>query len=297
MAGGIAIQLYLNYTPEWIFSRAIIIPSIHGSIHIQNCTFTDNIGYSGSSISITSFEIGHFYSPMLSRFYFIIANVTVYKDRVTDSVDRDEAVVSLYSVRNITFSDCTFKNNSVLSLRAEKSNVYFGGTIKFFSNLGLNGGALALLESFILPKANTIMYFYNNHAVKRGGAIYIHDEGLSFERTPCFLQLLPEVYRTEISTMAYFENNTAGEAGSVLYGSNLDLCTSIYNPDIDAYHKLISWHDILLDYTAQNGPSVIASDPIGVCFCDNDEPVCNNKLLSREVFPGDSFVISAVIVG
>ena len=138
---------------------------------------------------------------------------------------------------------------------------------------------------------------HNNHAVKRGGAIYIHDERLSFERTPCFLQLLPEVYRTEISTMAYFENNTAGEAGSVLYGSNLDLCTSIYNPDIDAYHKLISWHDILLDYTAQSGPSVIASDPIGVCFCDNDEPVCNNKSLSREVFPGDSFVISAVIVG
>ena len=294
--GGLAVQTHFIYTPEWIFSQ-VVIPSIHGSIRIQDCRFTDNKGLSGSSISITSFEVGHLYFPTLSRVHYIIANVTVYEDRVVDSFKREGAVVSIYSVRNITFLNCTFKNNNALSLRAKNSNVYFGGTMNFINNSGLNGGALALLNSFILPKSKTVMHFYNNHAVKRGGAIYIQDEGIYFKHTPCFLQVLPEVYTTEISTMAYFENNTAGEAGSVLYGSNLDSCTSIYNPDIRTYHTVISVHDSLLDYTAQTGPSVIASDPIGVCLCNNGEPECRNKSLYIEAFPGDSFVISAVIVG
>ena len=111
--------------------------------------------------------------------------------------------MSIYSVRNITFLNCTFKNNNAISLQAKNSNVYFGGTMNFINNSGLNGGALALLNSFILPKSKTVMHFYNNYAVKRGGAIYIQDEGIYLKHTPCFLQVLPEVYTTEISTMAY----------------------------------------------------------------------------------------------
>ena len=71
---------------------------------------------------------------------------------------------------------------------------------------------------YILPY--THVQITNNHA-KRGGGIYVKDED-TLTTTPCFFQLMNS--SSHINTVVTLENNTADEAGSAVYGGNIDKC-------------------------------------------------------------------------
>ena len=63
------------------------------------------------------------------------------------------------------------------------------------------------------------MLFINNTAVFTGGAIYVETPTI----TACFYSIFPNCDDIE-SIHLYFEGNYAGDAGSVLYGGNIDTC-------------------------------------------------------------------------
>ena len=296
-----------------------IVSKIQDYINIQNCNFTNNTG-KASSLLIGIFDESFYYFPTPFQVNVLLENVSFHNDQTLfprsttfeENATRipfgqfsdipelqraapDESVVHVYNAQNVTFSNCKFSDHQMTPIVALNSKIYFSGSLTFINNTGLNGGAIALYASFLLPKPHTRMYFYNNHAYATGGALYVKQLEVprGFFDAKCFLQ--PVIYNYSINTdiVAYFVNNTADVAGDVLYGGYQSEC----NVNVDYENKLSVFQHVNLNYTMQTGLSIIASDPIGVCICDSGRPNCNRTLLDRKVFPGDSFNISVAVVG
>ena len=210
----------------------------------------------------------------------------------------NEAVLLVSNIKSFTIINCTFYENDVTPLVAYDSNVYFIGTVEFSNNFDLimNGGAIALTESFMLLTSKTRLQFYSNHAEKRGGAIFVQ-RGTSISLpNGCFLQpiILPGSAIIDFEMMIEFVNNTAGVAGSMLHGGYIDYCVPRDYVNQEYAYKVFHF---LLNYTEQNDQSVIASDPLGVCFCEHGKRNCKTESVTREVYAGDTFEVPAVVVG
>ena len=297
MYGGLEIYIYL-YDPVEGHTN---LPAAKGTIKLQNCTFRNNSGYLGSSVLLSTIDASLFYSPIHSEVTIYLENVLFMHDckpatnyDLSKSKIKFIAVVLIDNVQNVTFSNCHFHNNNATGLLAQNSKIYFNANITFFNNSGWNGGALALYQSYILPWNNVNIYFYNNHAKNRGGALFIQQWGVGFVGNLCFIQtLMPSGSETNIHF--FFEDNTAEVAGHVLYGGHIDQC-GIYT-GLENFKPSGEVFDHFFDYTAQTGISVLSSDPIGVCLCDNGIPNCKSKNHTIRVFPGETFKVEAVVVG
>ena len=280
--------LFIHVPRSGILKGIINLSEIRDHIKIQNCVFTNNSGNTPpSSLFIT-------YSSTSFHINVLLENVSFHNDQrlSQQKIRTNDFVIYIYGAQNVTFSNCKFSNHQMTPIVAQNSKIYFSGSLTFINNTGWNGGAIALYASFLLPKPHTKMYFYNNYASTTGGALYVKELELppGFINAKCFLQ--PEIYNYS-DTDIYFVNNTAELAGDVLYGGNQNNC--IVNADYD--NKLLIFQYVNFNYTMQTGLSIIASDPIGVCICDSGRPNCNKTLLVKKVFPGDSFTISAAVIG
>ena len=149
-------------------------------------------------------------------------------------------MVAVEKVRDIKIINCIFVVNKQTALRAFDSTLYFGGHVIFSENCGTFGGAMILLSGsamYLMPHTHT--QIMNNHA-KRGGGIYVEDDN-TVTITPCFFQLLDLQYPQD--TKITLENNTADEAGSAVYGGEIDRClvylNQMYNR-IDSIFTIIS---------------------------------------------------------
>ena len=213
--------------------------------------------------------------------------------------------ILISNVQNATFNECEFLNNQQGAMSIEGSILHFQKTTLFQGNTGYVGGAIALQNSYVFFKPNSILTFINNSAFL-GGAIYVEQEPI--EGAYCFFQVEKpkDVPITEISTHMVLEGNRAITAGDVLFGGLVDYCLqSFFNDYFLNGSQIVSYmqngaaiFDQAFDYTSQRGLSVIASQPVVVCFCNSSQlPECGMQTLGREIFPGESFNVSAVVVG
>ena len=124
---------------------------------------------------------------------------------------------------------------------------------------------------------------------------------------PCFFQVLTEGLEenTAVSNIhVEFINNTAGTAGSSLYGGYLNDCQGLGLPvrGYETFKKIFHYK------SSHSDLSVISSDPVGVCFCfgtDSLMPYCcidsnckkSISMYNVKVYPGETFFIPAVLVG
>ena len=178
----------------------------------------------------------------------------------------------------------------------------FSRTINFTNNAATHGGGVYLgLKSTVSTLPNTIAYWENNHAYV-GGAIYIEDASpLSYCRSvtafvpkeECFFQL-PGQNLSNVKLI--FKNNSAGVAGSVLYGGVIDHCKLTHGLDSHSSGEVFDMlvHNKDSDY---NTTSNISSDPLQVCWCENNLPNCSQRYVPPTVYPGETFQVSVVAVG
>ena len=172
-------------------------------------------------------------------------------------------------------------------------------------NEGYDGGALTLSDGSTihleaLSEANSSITFTRNHAYHYGGAIYnvdkyTEDYEPAAEISYCFC----EIFSTDIMpdfVLSYyminyiktaidikFCNNTAGVAGTAIYGGWVDLCYFrindhvIFNYDYEYGISQASIFDSLFHFHQSTQQlSVIASNPTRVCLCTNMSiPDCN----------------------
>ena len=194
---------------------------------------------------------------------------------------------------------------------SENNALIFNGTVKFTNNacrIGGGGLYMGLKSTFsILP--NTSVYWENNHA-SLGGAIYVKDASpISYctsvaqyvPKEECFFQLPDQNLSSGIDVQLVFTNNSADDAGSVLYGGAIDNGKLIEFNDLES-HNSGEVFDMLVHKCDTNSTSNISSDPLQICPCENNLPDCGKWQsgyynFPHTVHPGETFHVSVVAVG
>ena len=203
------------------------------------------------------------------------------------------------------FTNCKFIDNKATAIRAFQTDVIFQGNNTFDNNVGNFGTGVSLFtNSYMYLKPHTKLLFANNHAHTVGGAIFtdltLEIPGMAL---PCFFQVLTEGVDDALSTIEVdLVNNTAGVAGSSLYGGYIDSCQAFNTNQLPAYRGgtgLATFKQIF--HYNKSDPSVVSSDPVGVCFCsvgtNSLKPDCQNKRFQVTVYPGELFHLPVVLVG
>ena len=168
------------------------------------------------------------------------------------------------------------------------------------------GGMYIGLKSTFSILPNTTVYWENNHA-SLGGAIYVADASPKsyctllasyIQQQECFFQLPGQNLSNSTDVQLVFKNNFADAAGSVLYGGAIDNCKLTH--DLDSYSSGKVFNMIVhIEDTDYNTTSSISSNPLHICYCENNLPDCSTSVyeVPRTVYPGETFQVSVVAVG
>ena len=269
---------------------------------LTNCDIRNNTAgiYGASSILIRS-------THSSSSQNIVLTNVSICCQG--DVLLEPFALTSVFAVTNmdvIHFNNCSFYNNNQTALVALASNVHFHGTVLFANNQGLEGGALALYQSSIHLHNNTLLVFRDNRAGWHGGGIFIAQRSSLLMPYPCFFQLSTTDFTpiNSLNIQILMESNAA-PAGSAIYGGSVDLCwsQSVLLDDkgmvltypggeriFDTIFKIIP--------SKANDTSVISSDGLDVCFCENNLPQCDIRVKNATpTYPGAKVGASLTVVG
>ena len=257
-------------------------------VELWNCTFEENTRPPHMySIKLSTFNVNNIINPATSALRIIFRNVTFMNTPIL-----------VLTLSNVTFINSTFCDSSTYtSLSAISSEVQFQGNIVFKNNTGYDGGALALFGgSRMLLMPQTVVLFIGNHAIHAGGALMVYDESLRFIDY-CFY--CSNSYHEIKDTTLIFENNTAEYAGDAIFGGSIQHCLQqVFQVAHNVRWFLLEQKfSFLLFDIRQEGPSVISSQPYRSCLCENDFPNCSKAELTIHLYPGDTFVVSAVVVG
>ena len=233
----------------------------------------------------------------------------------------------LYSAQSKVSGCAHFKNNcahrSGGGIYATRSDLYISQYITFVENSAQNGGGLLLDDdSKLYLQPNTSINFTNNFAQQKGGAIkVVKDNALShcveescefLIESDCFFQIQTEQqydFRTNVTEITelqdirmYFQNNTAIEAGAMLYGGSVDSCSLslIYLQLVNNFNVYTCPNSgAVFDYiTSVNGPSQdISSDPLYICSCEGGKPDCKKPSITRSIYPGGMIEVPIIAYG
>ena len=212
--------------------------------------------------------------------------------------------IVIIAFENSTFINCSFLDNQTPSLLAYESRLYFEGTNIFESNTAVLGGAIYLeRNSFILLRPNTMMLFRNNVASLKGGAIYIAgDNSVNFFYN-CPIQIYDPLLTqpSKLGIVMKFVNNTALGSGDALFGGQIDRCLSISTSGFLSHYNIVEGSIIFDNITnfSEQPPSdsLISSDALQICLCDQNKPNCNKKSHTINHYPGELFQISVIALG
>ena len=103
----------------------------------------------------------------------------------------------------------------------------------------------------------------------------------------------------------YFYNNTALEAGALLYGGSIDSCSvSLINQEVVSYVDYIARYscpksgEVFDNITTVDDQSQdISSDPLYICSCEGGVPDCDSSSITRSVYPGSTMQIPIIAYG
>ena len=273
IGGGVIIDLYKGYI------------NVAYQIIIKNCSFQRNQRQVGSGLLVVNF----FFSSTLEL--FIQDTNFTNNSRLPDQGEahhKNLNVVAFFTLKTVKIINCMFVMNQQTALQAFDSTLYFGGHVIFSGNNGTLGGAMILQGGsifYLMP--HTHIEITNNHAI-RGGGIYVVDQ-VAVLVFPCFFQLVNLQYPySHIDAIVTLENNTVDEAGSALYGGDIDSCfLYISNQSVvlnsTVFSVIFKIIDILLPV------SQVSSNPVAVHQCNH-----KNRL---KVYPGQMFKLPVVVYG
>ena len=244
----------------------------------------------------------------------IFAFNSVVLCRGTVSFRQNYAVTggAIYIKRSaLTFQESvTFDHNGARSggggTYALQSNVTTSGRASFVNNTAEAGGAMAFEgdEAQWVFHSPTTIDFYHNQAIVGGGVYFVDSNALyvaqcqnsSVEDIVCFFKVEGEDSAANIDVQLNFVNNSAIDAGSVLYGGALQLCKVQANGAI--FTDSLQFFRNISTFQPNDDKSYISSQPLKVCFCENGEPRCSGER-SRviRVYRGQWFNVSLITVG
>ena len=323
-----------NTGPMWIWSFGkssmvefhgtnIITNSARSALHLKHC----NVTFYGNTTFLhnrSRYHGGAIYAE----------NVEInFQGSVLFLENRGEYGGALMLYQNVSvvigqFAEVSFVRNhaqesgGAVYARDSKIIISTEQRLSFVENEGYNGGALTLDGgSIIYLEANSIIKFVRNHAYNCGGGIYCVDDYHEdyTDLSKCFYGILGTDVWAEYATMTLidifdymkmvhftieFYNNTAGFAGTAVYGGWIDLCKFHFNYQmilnlLSSPISLASVVDNLFHFHQPTQQlSLISSNPTRVCLCTNMSiPDCSITEYTITAYPGETLTIPAVAVG
>ena len=275
----------------------------HELIIDKSTLFKNSFALQLANLSTAIVKDSKIYKNMLGV-KVINCNITLKETEIAESNGQGIVLHSIdpeishgFSYHNkVIFQNCVFTANRGSAILAYWSSFELAGENIFSSNTAVRGGGLALYFSKVNFGSLSKTTFTNNTAKKYGGAIFISSmqtripailtDTFSKGYRQCFYAV-PEVGRyPEI----IFNDNNAVLGGMDIFGPvGLDRYPcNIINSSYFRFNKSIS-------STLQ-----VTSNPLRVCFCDNNVQQCKNKtylMLNETRYPGERFSISVVLVG
>ena len=225
------------------------------------------------------------------------------------SFENNRSPLYLYNFR-VELIDCRFVGNQGTPIYLYKSILMVSGTLSFVNNTAYQGGAMAFYRKSYMSvslEKNTQILFTNNHAENVGGAIFAEETEFLAK---CFLQLATHKcsdFKKYRLLSLIFINNTAHKGGDAIYGGSLYHCSAgdctggkqfhLYQI-LGAYIFIINyWNLAQYDTGHHSNLSLVSSKPSRVCLCEDGEPDCLTVFKNDTHYPGETFSISAVVVG
>ena len=274
---------------------------------ISDCAFLDNdqIGLR-SYFFIPSLKIRNvtFHGQVTAMFIFLNADSTIENITVTSS-SSSAIVINCNSLASITLSDLKIHNNQGTGIAITNCHkIIFRGNNTIANNTAsLDGGGMAIYGKgpFVIAPHATVL-FSNNTAGRSGGGVYVKEKS-----SKLLLNLHSQCTIQETSAnRIYFELNKAVVAGDDFYGGKFFYCmnnkhnyyTPKRNNTVIALPENVpkSWNQ---PSSRSSKPfSVISSDPIAVCLCENDTVYCSKmSTINKQMYSGESFNVSIAVVG
>ena len=222
--------------------------------------------------------------------------------------------ISLYQSILKIKRHCYISHNSATQgggIHAHSSyiTVYQPAVLRLNDNSAKYGGAMCLevnprlylLKHFQYPSDDKLVFFTNNSA-SYGGAIFVADKtnlDACLSNRDCFIQVLTDAPKIDLESHVniVFNENTASDGGSSLFGGLLDRCIPSAFAEIsrtlrEGYNGLT-----YLTNVSNLALNSTASLPIQVCFCTSDgQPDCSYQPLPIRVTKGMTFKVSLVAI-
>ena len=269
-------------------------------VSIKNVHLSGNIGFLGIGISLFGQSSG-----IGAPISYVMENVSIQNSFYNPSANPYNnftgSALLLYSVYNVTISGLSVKNNDASGALVLNSAIVVTGKDNYFvNNTGYKGGGIGFFgNSFLILFYPAVISFVDNHATKTGGAIFV--DLTSQIQNYCVLQVtLDPDNNVNDDHGIRFINNTAIVSGSLLYGGNIDYCILLPNSWISNFVPSGSaLFNMTFQYSSPNDSnvSVIASDAVRACFCNQLQPDCSLDAITINAYPGEIINIPAITVG
>ena len=233
-----------------------------------------------------------------------------------------------FLLTSVNIDHCNFTSSEVSGIN---SSVALNGLVVFSNNYDtVNGGALYVFSTMLSVQEFSQVIFQNNSAVHggsifvdyyselvlvsscnasfinntaliTGGAIYVQAALQELSPPSCFFKVLSnggQYFGSALGVQLYFEDNLEGEAGSVLYGGDIDNCVmdcSTFPPPFSDHCNGGAVFDAIFINGGNNAYPMISSDPTSVCSCN--ELCASSTLKDLEIYPGQVIEIPFTTVG
>ena len=285
----------------------IIVPNqITASVmvHIENSTLSSNLMLSSVDTAISAKHI----SATINNTLFGATGCSGGIGAFYASLKLSNCTfnrTNLYASQSYAeIEDSTFENSLFSANDLFYTHLLLKGNVSYVNNKAIvHGGAQYLYNSDLTVRAPANIMFVNNVA-RYGGAINVYTKGNDGN---CIFHLIdPNGTLESPGIHLYFEGNMADEAGSVLFGGDIDLCfynctsTPKYAGCVHVPNGYMVTVVKKLGTYSNNGNKslMISSEPRSVCGCTNNLIDCNGMPGPiKTVFPGQIIYIPVITVG
>ena len=200
-----------------------------------------------------------------------------------------------------TIANSSISDNNITGITiVERMILHFKGRNVIRNNSNTDGGGIVLPNiAHILVEGELVLY--NNTADKYGGAILVQT---------LLKQIIHAIHCTldfyDDYSSVIFSGNRAGRGGSDMYGGTLMGCVNgkgLNEHHVGRSNEISYYFDTplmkYLNFSNTDKFSSLSSDPIMVCFCDDDNmPDCSDRTQHHiQTYPGLEINTSIATVG
>lgn len=298
---GAGIHMRLYYSGDSAFTINITLNSCRFE---GNKLVTDKLRLSGGiAVNIINYKIQENQLHLTPQYRTSFINCTFDNNVIRNHTSVGSGTLYFEEHPNVVFKNCTIRDNNSTGITAVHSNIHFIGENTIENNTAMSGGGLLLSDhATILLSENSTLNISNNTAITNGGGIYA-EFGYTYAIPICFFQFDVNILLDKTrwnSTRVYLDNNNAS-TGTAVYGGQIDKCYFLVDNEPQRVKKISHlWSGEIFNntfkYTSSQTRKDISSDPVNVCFCKNNTPVCNASI-EKFISPGETFTVHAAVVG